>query len=986
MFYKSFNYGLLLWMNKFACLLIVSVFFSAQVSAQSSALYDLVREQYNILSEDFQSHTNRSNIQVINDDYSSGKHEFGFYELSSESLNNAGVTMDILSNSKRESIDWNADFEIESSIKFVYGKGNNGNGIMWGQTKSGWDGWRFAISGNGQYIIDRWSDGKFVTIKDWTVGSNMSKGDFNKLTIRKVSSDYYFFINEALVHTCPVESLQGNDFNIFSASNSTIRIGSIRISYLGFSSNWKPHQVYGYYSNNDRENQLYEDFQSQTNRSNIQAINDTYSSGKYEFGSYKLISKSLDKLGRTMDVLSNSKTKAVDWNADFEIESSIKFVGGEDNNGNGIMWGQSKSGWDGWRFAISGDGHYKIYSWNNEKYITLKDWTVGRNISKLDFNKLTVRKVSGDYYFFINEALVHTCPFESLPGNDFMIFANQNSIIRISSIRFSYLKSKDESEFLDDENSLPPILSIQEITFSKGSLGANEEGQLAITIKNVGAGDAKSAYVNLATDLIGLQFPVKTNLPVIPKNGGTETIMIGIQGSMELQTSEAIIKIEVVEPNFKVKIQGKQVKFPTKEFLKPELVLAKFAVVENLSATPNDQIDINEQVDLKFAIQNIGQGKGEDLNVSVINNQKGVMFLGVVDASGNLVRKNPAYSALTSGKFESITYRYFVNSEFQDNQLEFSIAASEKYGKYGFTESKSVEINTLLKEEGYIRTVAAKSEQLSASKVVVEDIPDFVVDVDQNIPEGAISNRKTFAVVIGNEAYSREVKVEYALNDARVFKQYLKRTLGLPNENIHYTENATFGQMLDALKWINDVIKAYNGEAKVIFYYAGHGMPDEQTKNAYLLPCDGNSQNSLTAVKLVDVYDKLSQYPSVSVTVFLDACFSGAARDQDAMLAEGRGVRLKPRNEVIPGNIVILSACTGDETALPLHEKRHGLFTYFLLKKIQESSGNVALNELSRFVITNVTQQSVVINKKSQTPQIISSAQIQSTWQTIKLK
>ena len=54
--------------------------------------------------------------------------------------------------------------------------------------------------------------------------------------------------------------------------------------------------------------------------------------------------------------------------------------------------------------------------------------------------------------------------------------------------------------------------------------------------------------------------------------------------------------------------------------------------------------------------------------------------------------------------------------------------------------------------------------------------------------------------------------------------------------------------------------------------------------------------------------------------------------------------------------------------------------------EIAEDTGNVALNELSRFVITNVTQQSVVINKKSQTPQIIPSVQAQNTWQTIKLK
>jgi len=260
-------------------------------------------------------------------------------------------------------------------------------------------------------------------------------------------------------------------------------------------------------------------------------------------------------------------------------------------------------------------------------------------------------------------------------------------------------------------------------------------------------------------------------------------------------------------------------------------------------------------------------------------------------------------------------------------------------------------------------------------------------DVDLNIPDVSATNDKSFAVIIGNETYTKEIKVKYALNDARVFKQYTEKTLGLPSNNIHYIENATYGQMLDALKWINDVAKAYDGTAKIIFYYAGHGMPDEQTKSSFILPIDGNSQNTQTAVKLSNVYDKLTEFPSISVTVFLDACFSGSARETDgSMLAEGRGVRIKPKSDLIKGNMVVFSAATGDETAYPYSEKQHGMFTYFLLKKLQESKGNSTLSELSNYISTNVMQQSIVVNKKSQTPQVNTSTQIQNTWRLNKLK
>lgn len=554
----------------------------------------------------------------------------------------------------------------------------------------------------------------------------------------------------------------------------------------------------------------------------------------------------------------------------------------------------------------------------------------------------------------------------------------------------TYKNDKDPLFKIFDEllfsNQLPPILSIQDISLSKNVLNACDSVELNITINNIGPGDANNAYINLSSDLVGIICPAKIHIPGISKSVGTQTVKISIKSSIDIPTTEAVLKIEIVEPNFKVKIQGKQIKFPTKEFVKPELFLAKFVVIENLSANPNSQIDLNEQVDLKFAIQNIGQGNAENVNITVSNDQLGVMLLGVVDNSGNLIRRNPSYNSISSGKFETITYRYFINSEFSSPQLSFTIKASEKYYKYGFNQSKSVDINKVLQEEGFIRTVANNDIDVKG-KVVIEDIPDFVSDVDQNIPINSIINDKSFAIVIGNENYTKEIKVKYAINDSRIFKQYLLKTIGLPIDNIRYIENATFGEMLDAIKWINEVTKAYKGQAKIIFYYAGHGMPDEQTKSAYLLPTDGNSQNPATAVRLADVYTKLAEYPSVSTTLFLDACFSGSARETDGtMLADARGVKIKPKNDLLTSNLVVFSATSGDETALPYAEKHHGMFTYFLLKKLQDSKGNATQFELNNFITTNVTQQSIVVNKKSQTPQVNTSPQVENYWQAIKLK
>lgn len=261
-----------------------------------------------------------------------------------------------------------------------------------------------------------------------------------------------------------------------------------------------------------------------------------------------------------------------------------------------------------------------------------------------------------------------------------------------------------------------------------------------------------------------------------------------------------------------------------------------------------------------------------------------------------------------------------------------------------------------------------------------------VVDnaLDINIPETNEENKKTFAVIIGNENYERVTKVKYALNDAKVFASYCKKTLGLPKENIRVYRDATFGTMLSALDDIKSIASAFEGDLNVIFYYAGHGVPSESDKAAYLLPVDASGQNTEVCLSTKRLYDTLDGLHAKRVLVFMDACFSGAQRG-DGMLASARGVALKVKQDAPKGNMVVFSAATGDETAYPYKEKGHGLFTYYLLKKLQDTKGDVTLGELSEYVNKEVRRQSVVINHKSQSPTVV-PADGMSDWSSIKLR
>jgi len=241
--------------------------------------------------------------------------------------------------------------------------------------------------------------------------------------------------------------------------------------------------------------------------------------------------------------------------------------------------------------------------------------------------------------------------------------------------------------------------------------------------------------------------------------------------------------------------------------------------------------------------------------------------------------------------------------------------------------------------------------------------------IDVNIPKTKDVNENTFVLIINNEKYKNVDPVPFAERDGNSFKRYCVDVLGVPNENIIHAANATGNEMTVAIDQIKQFENAYRG-MRLLVYYSGHGVPDPSTNETYLLPCDGSPHNMSTCYKLTKFYTELTANNPGSVTVFLDACFSGAKRDGKTMDTAARGVIVKAKAAEPISNMVVFSASTGSETAYPYNNQRHGLFTYFLLKKLQEEKGKVTYKKLFDYVETQVKQQSIRLNGKIQTPTV----------------
>ena len=279
----------------------------------------------------------------------------------------------------------------------------------------------------------------------------------------------------------------------------------------------------------------------------------------------------------------------------------------------------------------------------------------------------------------------------------------------------------------------------------------------------------------------------------------------------------------------------------------------------------------------------------------------------------------------------------------------------------------------------YLQRINKKLEEQKQSMAAT------TTNVDVGIPVAAQYDMNTFAVIIGNEKYAEDDAVLYAENDAKIFKEYVQRTFGVPENQINYVTNAGLNKIRTSVRWLAKAMEVTGGKGRAIFYFAGHGIPDEASKTAYLLPVDGYSNDVESAYPLERLYQELGSIPAERITVFLDACFNGAKREGN-MLASARGVAIKVKPTAPQGHIIVFSASQNDETAYAYQDQKHGMFTYYLLKKLQETKGDTTLGELSDYLTTEVKRQAFADYEKKQTPTVIPSQSMVNGWQQMKLR
>ena len=237
--------------------------------------------------------------------------------------------------------------------------------------------------------------------------------------------------------------------------------------------------------------------------------------------------------------------------------------------------------------------------------------------------------------------------------------------------------------------------------------------------------------------------------------------------------------------------------------------------------------------------------------------------------------------------------------------------------------------------------------------------------------------RDAVAILIGIQDYRRLPKAEFANNDAKVFYDYAVRGLGIRGENIKMLldHEADEVAILSALKnWLP--LKVRKNQTEVFVFYSGHGLPSNDGTSLYLLPHGVDRQFlERTAINQEELVASLQAAHPRSVTIFLDACYSGQTRGGESLLASTRPVRVRTKASKFPDNFTVISASAPEEQASSSRELSHGIFSYWLMKGIEggadaNKDGQLTAAELEKYLTDSVSLMSVA-QGRVQRPQAV---------------
>lgn len=526
-------------------------------------------------------------------------------------------------------------------------------------------------------------------------------------------------------------------------------------------------------------------------------------------------------------------------------------------------------------------------------------------------------------------------------------------------------------------------------------LEAEESGYILLEISNRGGkADNVKVTVTPADRSYGVDLGQSVINTYVDKNSSTE-VHVPMTASLNVPTGFTKFNIVVSEPmGYDI---NATLELSTFEFQRAKLNLNGVEISDSgvdtkpYNGNPDNKLQNMDVVRATVLIQNIGDGEAKKIRYTISSKDPNIRLLTM---SGYAQSITGEVADMLVGQTNEISFRLSPNAHYthKGEFIPVYLTVMEDKG-FGNITSQQIPIPfdaATVKPETV--KVEGNKEMLMASlgtKVISNDArvtsearykDIMVAPLGQSIYQNAI------AIVIGAEEYQDKAiaPAPYAARDAEVMSEYFRKSLSIKDVRTYTDGQATRSE----LKRLFDpqrgslVYSVVPGQTDLYVYYSGHGVPmtmPDGSKDVFLIPYDvGKDWISEDGYSLNKLYRELASLNAKSVTVILDACFSGSSRTSEVYesqsIANQKFVIVDETEMEQPWlnnpSFRVFTSSRGDQTSQANDRTRSGRFTYYLAVGLQgdadkDGNGKIMMSELVEFVTSNVDKET----SGQQTPQ-----------------
>lgn len=101
---------------------------------------------------------------------------------------------------------------------------------------------------------------------------------------------------------------------------------------------------------------------------------------------------------------------------DFKLECRMKLTSVESGTPHTFIWGL-KNAYNYHGFSLSGNGYFRIHSWVDSQFVSVKSWTKHNALKTSgEYNTVRIQAIGSTVYYYVNDSLLYKAPKPSLFG------------------------------------------------------------------------------------------------------------------------------------------------------------------------------------------------------------------------------------------------------------------------------------------------------------------------------------------------------------------------------------------------------------------------------------------------------------------------------------------------------------------------------------------------------------------------------------------